>query len=285
MLKHFSVFVFFTFFTIFPLIALAQGGLNAEVRLRMQKGTTDGSTVVIFKNGSRVGTIPIGRGGRFDVKLDYGADYILSFEKENYVTKKININTIVPSDFSQERDNIIPFDVELEPQTDLSALKVYDNPVGRIHFSSKIKYFDYDTDYSASFQKQVREEEKKVAEDARKKEIEDEKARIAKEAEQRKLAEEASKKAAEEARLAQIEKQKKEAEAIALAEAKAREEQRKKEEELKKQEAERIRLAEEARRKAEEEARIAEQERIKKEAEVRRLAEEARRKAEEEARI
>ena len=46
-----------------------------------------------------MGTFPTGRGGKFEVRLDYDADYIFSFEKTDYVTKKININTQVPSTY------------------------------------------------------------------------------------------------------------------------------------------------------------------------------------------
>ena len=148
--------------------AIAQSNLLADVRLRIRRGNVEGSNVVVYRNGSRVSTIPIGRSGRLEVNLEYDSDYILSFEKDNHVTKKININTKVPSDFNRNRMNFIPFEVELEPQTDLSAIKVYDNPVGRIRYDARKGDFDYDTDYSASFQKQVREEERKLAEEVTK---------------------------------------------------------------------------------------------------------------------
>ncbi|MDD3893261.1 MAG: hypothetical protein PHE03_13265, partial [Bacteroidales bacterium] len=257
----------------------AQGGLQVYGRIRINKGNTDNTQMIIIKDGSRVGSQQPGRGGKFDIKLEYDADYILSFEKQDYVTKKISINTSVSSDFARNTQNIIDFEVELEPQTDLIAIKIYDNPVAKIRYDARSGNFDYDTNYSASFQKQIREEEKRLAEDIKKKEIEQEKQRISSEAEKRKqeaeaqkkateearkveqeklrkqaeerrLAEEQQRKAEEKARLAEQERKQVEAEQRQIAEAKAKEDERKRQEELRRQETEKIRLAEEARKKA-----------------------------------
>jgi len=218
--------------------AYSQGSLQSYVKVRVKKGNTDGSQIVLFKDGVNVGTFPTGRGGKFEVRLDYDADYIFSFEKTDYVTKKININTQVPSTYPREKDNIIDFEVELEPQVDMTAIKVYDNPVGRIRFDHRKNDFGYDVDYSASFQKKVREEEKKLAEENKQKEAQKEQERIAAEAEKRKQEQEAQRLAQQEALRLEQEKQKKEAEARALAEAKRKEEEKRLEEERKRQEAE-----------------------------------------------
>ncbi|MFP4556440.1 MAG: hypothetical protein ACLFNU_06175, partial [Bacteroidales bacterium] len=221
-----SLKILFFFIILSPDLAFSQA-LDVYARVRIRRGSTDGSQIVLYKDGTIVQTTPSGRGGRFEVKLDYGADYILSFEMEDYVTKKININTHVPDDFPKDRNNIIEFEVDLEPQTEEGAIKVYENPVGKIKYYDRVNDFDYDTDYSAKFQKQVRDEEKKIAQEIRQKEIDEEKARVEAEAKKRREEEEARRKAQEEARKAEQEKLRKEAEARALAEAKAKEEAQK----------------------------------------------------------
>ena len=221
--------IFFCFSLFISNSAYSQGSLQSFVRVRVKKGNAEGSQIVLFKDGTKVGTFPTGRGGKFEVRLDYDADYIFSFEKTDFVTKKININTQVPSTYPKEKDNIIDFEVELEPQVDMAAIKVYDNPVGRIRFDHRKNDFGYDVDYSASFQKKVREEEKKIAEENKQKEAQKEQERIAEEAEQRKQEQETQRLAQQEALRIEQEKQKKEAEARALAEAR----ERKKKENLK----------------------------------------------------
>ncbi|HCY00539.1 MAG TPA: hypothetical protein DG754_10405, partial [Bacteroidales bacterium] len=207
------------FFTIVSTtLVFAQGGLQVHGRIRIIKGNIDNTQMVIIKDGSRIGTQQLDKGGKFDIKLDFDADYTLSFEKQDYVTKKFSLNTRIPSDFPRNSQTIIGFDVDLEPQTDLSAIKIYNNPVAKIRYNARSGDFDYDTDYSASFKKQIREEEKRLAEDAKKKEIEKEKQRIAAEAEKRKQEAEAQKKIAEVARKVEQEKLRKQAEERRLAE-------------------------------------------------------------------
>ena len=66
-------------------------------RFKVEKGTTDGARVVIYKNGSKVST-KAATAGKMSFELDYQASYIIAYEKEGYVTKKISIDTHVAED-------------------------------------------------------------------------------------------------------------------------------------------------------------------------------------------
>jgi len=83
-------------FSFIPANSFAQKGLMCTVKLIVRKGSTEGSKIILFKNGNKIQELPVKKSGGFDVMLDYGNDSILSFEKDRYVSKKININTVVP---------------------------------------------------------------------------------------------------------------------------------------------------------------------------------------------
>lgn len=262
--------------SLLPTALYAQGGLDVVGRLLVKRSSTSGAIIVVIKDGVEESRNQPGRGGRFDFTLKFDADYILSFEKEGYVSKKISINTVIPSDY-KDKKNVIDFEVELEPQTATSAIKTYNNPVAKIRYEKRKGDFAYDTDYSASFRRDLAAEEEKLVQEAKDEAIAEEKEKIAQAAEQRKLQEENQRKAAEQARIAEVERKRKEAEARTLAEAKAKEQARIKREEEQRREAERQRLAQAARKKAEEEALLAEQERFRQEAErIRQQEEQAR---------
>ncbi|MDD2549193.1 MAG: hypothetical protein PHD00_03760, partial [Bacteroidales bacterium] len=216
----------------------AQSGLDVFGRLLARRSNAADATIVIIKDGVEESRQPLSRGGRFDLSLKFDSDYILSFEKSGYVSKKISISTAVPLEYKDVRQ-VIDFEVELEPQTAASALKIYNNPVAKIRFDKRKGDFGYDTDYSASFRRDLAAEERTHAQQEKQASIDAEKERIAKQAEERRLKEEAERKAAEQARLAEAERKRKAAEARALAEAEAKEQARIEREQEQRREAER----------------------------------------------
>jgi hypothetical protein len=141
------------FLTLYSPSILAQEKLVYEGKFIINKGNADGAKILIYKNGTFIGNCPIERGGRFELELDFDADYIISFEKPNYVTKKLSINSRIPAAIPKDNMEIFGLAVELNPQEDKTAIKVYDNPVGKIMFDLTTKRFDSDKDYSASFQR------------------------------------------------------------------------------------------------------------------------------------
>ena len=303
-----------------PSILLSQNGLQISARLIIKKGELQGSKISIYKNGNLERQMPVSSKGVLELTLDYDCDYIFSFEKEGYISKKIAIDTRIPDKLKESFDKVTAFDVELFKQSE-NEVKEYKNPVARIQFSSQISDFVFDTDYSLRVQQEIAQANKDLVEERKKQESldlakkeEEKRQQLLAEAQKRAEAEAQRKAAEEKARQVEAEQLKKEAEERRLAEAKAKEEALKREEELRlkareearikaeqealriaeqkrieeeklKQEQERIRQEEEAKRKAAEEARIKEEQRIREEAERIRVAEEAKKKADEEARL
>jgi len=240
------------------LAAAAQSGaFTINGRVKVDGGTMDGVKVVVMKNGAKDRVLSSNL-ARFTLDLDLNASYILSFEKDGFVTKKLSFDTHAPADAIANGFTPFEFAVSIFKQYDDVSTVVFNQPVGMIRYEPSVDDFDYDTDYTKSIQTQLQETLAKV-EEKQKEEArnagETEKARAKAEAEAQKAA---AAKAAEEERLkkeqaaaaakAEADRKKQEADAQKAATAKAAEEER-----LKREQAAAAAKAEADRKKQEEE--------------------------------
>jgi flagellar biosynthesis GTPase FlhF len=203
---------------------LGQGKFKSNGRVKIEGGDIAGARAVVYKNGVKERTITTGL-GKFALELDLNASYIVSFEKDGYVAKKISFDTRVPADAIANGFTPFDFAVSLFKQYDDINMVVFNQPVGMIRYDGSAGDFDYDTDYTKSIQSQLQEavaqvEKKQKQEAAGSAEAEKRKAEEAKV--QQKAEVEARKQAA--AQEAAAAKAKAEAEKAAAAEAKAKEE-------------------------------------------------------------
>lgn len=301
-----TISLYFLFFYITTDLALAQAPtLTVSGKLKIEKGNLDQSKITLEKNGEIIQEKSLSGSGKFEFELDYNADYIFSFSKEGFVTKKVSFNTHIPNDVLNSKDfNPEPFNfmVSLFKQYDGVNYVVFNQPVGKIRFNGSLGEFDYDTDYTKSIQSHIQEIEDQVKQEELKEENQNNQqqadlSRQDKEMKEQERAQmiaqlkadaDARKKAEEERKLADA-KAKADLEAKLKADAEIRkkqEEQRRIREQQAKdsliaanraKEAERRQAEEAARLKAEkekEERRLAELEQIRRTEEERKLAEE-----------
>ena len=100
----------------------------------MDEGGRKGATVKVYKNGTRIESLDGSR--KFEFELDLDAQYVLSFEKEGYITKKIEIDTRnIPEERKEYPFEWYTFQVVLFPQVDDVNTTIYNQPVGKIRFS------------------------------------------------------------------------------------------------------------------------------------------------------
>jgi hypothetical protein len=211
-------------FLLLAVSLLAQGKFKANGRVKIEGGDMAGARAVVYKNGVKERTITTGL-SKFALELELNASYIVSFEKDGYVAKKISFDTRVPGDAIANGFTPFDFAVSLFKQYDDINMVVFNQPVGMIRYDASAGDFDYDTDYTKSIQSQLQEavaqvEKKQKQEAAGAAEAEKRKAEEAK-ALQKAEAEAKKQLAAQEASAA---KAKAEAEKAAAAEAKAKEE-------------------------------------------------------------
>ncbi len=250
-------------------LAFGQGRFTVNGRMKVEGSDLSGARAVVYKDGVKERSITTGL-SKFTLDLDLNANYVISFEKDGFVAKKISFNTRVPAEAVANGFTPFDFAVSLFKQYDDINIVVFNQPVGLIRFESSIGDFDYDTDYTKSIQSQLqqvlaqvekkqKEEAESAGEDA-KRAAEEAKAQARAEAEAQKkaAAEQAAKAKADaeaqrQASAQQAAQAKTEAEAKRQAEAQAKAEQARQEaarKEEEKQQAAAKRAAEEEQRKA-----------------------------------
>ncbi len=218
---------------IVPFLLLAgqvcsQDRLKTPVKIKVEDGNFDEVSVVMKNNTTGESTTLPGI-SKLDLELKINCDYVISFSKPGYITKRIALNTTAPADRIQQGFYPFNYEVILFKQYDGVNIVIFNQPVGKISYNRLIDDFDYDTDYTKQIQsalKAAEEEIKQKQVEARAQEILDKKEAEKKKAEEIELAkaeakakQEEQKKAAEEARLQS---------AQAAKEQKAQEEQQKK---------------------------------------------------------
>lgn len=144
-------------FTSFSVTAQEVNALTVPVRFMVNGGNYESSGVTIERsNGSQE---YVKGQNNITLHLPYNDEYILSFKKEGYITKKIFISTKVPSDRSGQGFDTYNFDVVIFPQEDDVNLVVFNQPVAKITYNKKIDDFDYDVDYTKRIQSAIRQAE------------------------------------------------------------------------------------------------------------------------------
>lgn len=201
----------------------AQGRFTVNGRMKIDGADLNGARVVVMKNGTKERTLTKDL-NKFTLDLDLNASYVLSFEKDGFVSKKISFNTKAPA--AAIANGFTPFDfaVSLFKQYDDINIVVFNQPVGMIRFDEKVGDFDYDTDYTKSIQSQLQQVLEQV-EEKQKEEAEGEKAKAAQAAQEAK----ALAKAEAESAKQEAAKAKAEAEAKKQVETQAKAEEPKKE--------------------------------------------------------
>lgn len=76
-------------------------------RLKIEGGSVEGAKVVVMKDGQKERTVSSGL-SRFSLELELGHSYVLSFEKDGFVTKKLAFDTHVPA--SSAENGFQPFE-------------------------------------------------------------------------------------------------------------------------------------------------------------------------------
>lgn len=140
----------------FPLIALGQNRFTVNGRLKIEGGDLSSTRAVVYKDGVKERSITTGL-NKFTMDLEIGHSYVVSFEKDGYVAKKISFNMNAPAEAAANGFTPFDFAVSLFKQYDDINIVVFNQPVGMIRYDEKTGDFDYDTDYTKSIQSQLQQ--------------------------------------------------------------------------------------------------------------------------------
>lgn len=236
--QHLLRSVFPLFFTALVAQAMGQDKFTVHGRLKIEGGDHAGARAVVYKNGEKERTITSGL-SKFSLDLDLNSSYIISFEKDGYVSKKLSFDTRLPAGAPSSDFAPFTYAVSLFKQYDDINIVVFNQPVGMIRYETGTGDFDYDTDYTKSIQAQMQQVLEQV-EERRKEEERNKGAEAAQQAQQAKdqrRAEEEARKQAAAAAKAEAEARKKAEADARLAEAQQKEQQRREAEARKQEEA------------------------------------------------
>jgi len=149
------------FFLIFTLQAVAQQKLKTPIKMKIEDGDFDAVSVVV-KNNTTGETNTVPGAAKFDLELKINNEYVISFMKPGYITKRIALNINAPADRVSQGFYPFNFEVNLFKQYDGVNIVVFNQPVGKISFNRLIDDFDYDTDYTKQIQSALRAAEEEI---------------------------------------------------------------------------------------------------------------------------
>lgn len=150
-------------FLLSSVVARSQVKLMITGNIELDDGEkVAGAVISVEKNGAQYKKISISETGKFAVSITYQDEFIFSFEKKGYVTKKIAISTIVPKNILDEGYDPISFKVGLFKQYEGMNTVVFNQPVSRYKYDEKTDDFIFDTDYTKTIQSEITKVEAEV---------------------------------------------------------------------------------------------------------------------------
>lgn len=143
---------------------LSAQSLDINGNIVISDAAPDNSRIVITKNGNKIDEQVLTKKGRFDLKLALGSDYKLTFEKDGYVTKIVNVNTEVPEEVIESNPNFPPVKliINLLPTVQDVDLSVFDQPIAILAYNAEVDDFTFDKDYSNKIKDRVAQTEQKI---------------------------------------------------------------------------------------------------------------------------
>ena len=151
---------------LFSGLANAQEPFKIYGKYMVNGGSVLGAKIKIEKNGVQVKLVEQDK-SKFEFPLEYDCDYVFSFMKDGYVTKKVQVSTKVPKEKQTLEFESFKFDVEIFKQYEGVNTVIYNQPVGKIRFNDVLNEFDYDTDYTKSIQSEIAKAEEALKEKAK----------------------------------------------------------------------------------------------------------------------
>lgn len=143
---------------------LSAQNLTIAGNIVIEDASTEGVRVLIFKNNEKIDEKIVSRKGKFDLKLALNADYKLSFEKEGYITKLVNINTEVPPEIIEVNPDFPPMKliINLLPQVAGVDISIFDQPVAILAYNAELDDFTFDKDYASRIKERIMQTEEAI---------------------------------------------------------------------------------------------------------------------------
>ncbi len=142
--------------------AMAQQSLAVTANLKISGGNFDQSGVQL-ENQTTGEKHKVEGAAKLRFNLKFNSTYILAFTKPGYITKKVQIDTRVPSNRAAQGFYPIHFNVILMEQYEGVNIVVFNQPVSKWQYNRVMDDFFYDTDYTKSIQSAIKDAEDELA--------------------------------------------------------------------------------------------------------------------------
>ncbi|MDF1675115.1 MAG: hypothetical protein P1U44_05295, partial [Vicingaceae bacterium] len=159
--------LFRTIFIIFILLtATVQAQTPDEQKIALSgivseyysESTMEGVSIKITENGNYIHNVISDKKGRYELLVDYEKEYIVLYEKANFVPKKIIVNTKgIPPD---KRNSVNDLFVEMtlfQQHKDLNVAFL-EKPIGKAIYDPKMRELDWDMSYTAPIAQKLNQE-------------------------------------------------------------------------------------------------------------------------------
>lgn len=118
--------------------------------------------IVIIRDGQYYDKILVNKSGKYDVKLPLGHAYDILFNKNGYVSKKIQMNTQEIPKEDRKGGFESNVDMHLFLIREGFDTSILDAPIGIMHFNSSKNALEYDFAHTENIQKQIQAEFKRL---------------------------------------------------------------------------------------------------------------------------
>ena len=108
----------------------------------------DGATIDVFENNSIIQQVVSDEYGEFIISLNLNSNFIIEIKKQDYVSKRFQINTATADNTEKDSKYFFDFVVSLFLSFDDPDLKLLENPIGIIQYDKNSHNFSFDREYS-----------------------------------------------------------------------------------------------------------------------------------------
>lgn len=132
-------------------IILIHGGVKDTESMKKMEGVT----VKVFQNGKELESVTTSGSGKYEFELPLGFNYIIQFSKQDFVTKKLEMNTKgIPME-DLEGGFQMTVDMSLFAMLEGFNTSILDAPIGKASFDPVRNSVEFDYDYTSRMQEKI----------------------------------------------------------------------------------------------------------------------------------
>ena len=122
----------------------AEKGIVVTGLVKGEGGSAASGSVKIYRDGKFYQEVFPGPGGKYEVELPFDSDYELVYSIPGCVTKKIKVETNLPTEAHNQTVEPLAFNMSLPKATNGPLDEAYEVPVSRLFFDKSIDDFNRD---------------------------------------------------------------------------------------------------------------------------------------------